>query len=728
MNSPILNQRIDLTEELGFFVDVVGTVARGEEGTVVTWSITTIDPATGEQPLDPLIGFLPTNDDAGRGEGFVTYTVRPKRTAETGDVIDSVARIVFDVNEPIDTPPIFNTLDALAPSSAVAGLPASIEAASFLVSWSGTDDDGGSAVADYTIYVSVDAGEFTPWLTDTTLAEATYAGETGHTYGFYSVARDNAGNEEAAPETADATIVTLAQPGSIAGVKWEDMNGDGDRDLEDAALPGRTIFVDADGDGARDTGEAFATTAEDGSYVLTGLQPGLHVVREELPPNSGWIATAPANGMHSVTVGEGQEVTGVDFGNFELGRVYGMWFHDHDGDGVRDTEDLGRKDLTVYIDANDNGTFDAGERSTLSDSTGAWSFTDLRAGHYVLRPGTPLAGMVTTGAEFYAIDVTSGFFQEGLEFGEHFVPATISGYKWEDLDGDGTRDEGEPGLQGWVIYIDANANGVLDVGDTFRETDANGYYEFTQLFPGTYVIGEQQQAGWVQTYPHVVPGPLTTTGAEIELYAPGDVVELDSAAVATPSGSAGALTGLDAFRSDARFAGIDGRGVTTVVIDTGIDLDHPFFAGRVVFDYDFADADDDASDRSGHGSLVTSIIGADDATYGGLAPGADLISLKVFEDSGRGYFTYLEEGLQWVVDHADEYEVGVREPLARRRRELGRRGLAVRPGRRARGAHGAEHHRGRGGGQPLLRARQPARRGVPGGGSLGPRGRRGVER
>ena len=39
---------------------------------------------------------------------------------------------------------------------------------------------------------------------------------------------------------------------------------------------------------------------------------------------------------------------------------------------------------------------------------------------------------------------------------------TIAGTKYHDLDGDGFRDAGEPGLAGWTIYIDANENGVFD--------------------------------------------------------------------------------------------------------------------------------------------------------------------------------------------------------------------------------------------------------------------------
>ncbi|MCI0462250.1 MAG: hypothetical protein L0Z62_35300, partial [Gemmataceae bacterium] len=203
-NRAFYTTRIDFTATRGFFVDVAAgiDVATGE----AFWELTTIDPATGEVPVDAGQGFLPPNVTGPEGEGFVLYTVKPRRSITTGTRLDAQARIVFDINEPIDTPPIFNTVDPLAPASQVEALPAQVDSmdSSFLVRWSGMDDEGGSALADFTLYVSDSGGEFVPWLTNTTLTESIYPGEPGHTYAFYSIARDNAGNVEEAPSTPDA--------------------------------------------------------------------------------------------------------------------------------------------------------------------------------------------------------------------------------------------------------------------------------------------------------------------------------------------------------------------------------------------------------------------------------------------------------------------------------------------------------------------------------------------
>lgn len=126
------------------------------------------------------------------------------------------------------------------------------------------------------------------------------------------------------------------------------------------------------------------------------------------------------------------------------------------------------------------------------------------------------------------------------------------------------------------------------------------------------------------------------------------------------------LIGLNTFRSDPLFAGIDGRGYSTVILDTGAALNHPFFgpdadhngiADRIVYQYDFADGDANASDVNGHGSNVTSIIASQDGTYTGMAPGVNIIDLKVFKNSGAGSFAYVEQALQWVVRNATNYNI-----------------------------------------------------------------------
>ncbi|MDB9426220.1 CARDB domain-containing protein, partial [Microcystis aeruginosa CS-564/01] len=202
-NVAFYSQRLDLTATKGFLVDVAAGIDIASKQAF--WTLTTIDPNTGEIPEDPSIGFLPPNNDTGIGDGFVNYTIRPGRNVTTGTVIDAQATIVFDNEAPIDTPPIFNTLDAGKPSSHVETLANTVDTSDFLVKWTGNDDENGSGIASFDVYVSENGGNFTLWLDNTTLTEASYRGQPGKSYAFYTVAIDNVGNLEITPTNAQAT-------------------------------------------------------------------------------------------------------------------------------------------------------------------------------------------------------------------------------------------------------------------------------------------------------------------------------------------------------------------------------------------------------------------------------------------------------------------------------------------------------------------------------------------
>ena len=85
--------------------------------------------------------------------------------------------------------------------------------------------------------------------------------------------------------------------------------------------------------------------------------------------------------------------------------------------------------------------------------------------------------------------------------GTGIPPGQIEGDKWNDLDGDGVRDAGEPTMAGWTVYLDSDNDGTLDAGEPTRVTDASGHYVFTDLASGTYRVREVLQSGWTQTCP-----------------------------------------------------------------------------------------------------------------------------------------------------------------------------------------------------------------------------------
>jgi hypothetical protein len=219
----------------------------------VTWDFVSLDPDTGLPIEDPLAGFLPVDDASHRGEGSVSYTIRPRAGLPTGTPIHNGASIVFDVNAPLATNDTLNTLDAGKPTSRVADLPAVTTTADFTVSWSGADD--GSGIGSYNVFVSDSDGPFTPWQTATTDTSAVYHGEFGHTYAFFSEALDNVGHIQADPKAAGvATTLLVAPPTSSVNllpaitttasfpVSWSGSPGAGAH-----SIAAYDVFVSSDG-------------------------------------------------------------------------------------------------------------------------------------------------------------------------------------------------------------------------------------------------------------------------------------------------------------------------------------------------------------------------------------------------------------------------------------------------------------------------------------------------
>jgi len=105
------------------------------------------------------------------------------------------------------------------------------------------------------------------------------------------------------------------------------------------------------------------------------------------------------------------------------------------------------------------------------------------------------------------VDVTV----QGIDFGNQPEPepqedGSISGRKWNDLNGNTLEDPGEPGIAGVIIYLDINGNQVFDPGEQNATTDANGNYVISNVLPGTYTVRETDQGADLQTFPGAAGG------------------------------------------------------------------------------------------------------------------------------------------------------------------------------------------------------------------------------
>jgi hypothetical protein len=118
-----------------------------------------------------------------------------------------------------------SAIDVTKPTSHVLPLPSTQSSTNFLVQWSGTDVDSG--IKDFTIFVSDNGGPFSPFVSNTISTSTIFAGQLGHTYAFYSLARDVVGNTEDM-KTIPEAITKVALIG--------DLNLDGKVDCADLAI------------------------------------------------------------------------------------------------------------------------------------------------------------------------------------------------------------------------------------------------------------------------------------------------------------------------------------------------------------------------------------------------------------------------------------------------------------------------------------------------------------
>jgi|SRR5659263_160269 len=95
--------------------------------------------------------------------------------------------------------------------------------------------------------------------------------------------------------------------GSISGMKFNDSNGNGIKDTGETGLAGWAIVL---------TGGSTATMTTDanGSYTFSNMAQGNYTVAEVIKPD--WKQTLPVNGTYNITISSGENLTGMDFGNY----------------------------------------------------------------------------------------------------------------------------------------------------------------------------------------------------------------------------------------------------------------------------------------------------------------------------------------------------------------------------------------------------------------------------
>ena len=119
-------------------------------------------------------------------------------------------------------------------------------------------------------------------------------------------------------------VKTTQDMGAIFGQVFNDLNNNGVFDPSgsnpETGIPNVTVYLDANNNGVLDPGETTATTDAAGAYEFNHLAAGSYVVRQVTP--AGWTQTDPSSsGPNAVTLGTGQFVDSVDFGDYRPGQT-----------------------------------------------------------------------------------------------------------------------------------------------------------------------------------------------------------------------------------------------------------------------------------------------------------------------------------------------------------------------------------------------------------------------
>ena len=379
----------------------------------------------------------------------------------------------------------------------------------------------------------LDPGESIVITVQFTAAASTTPGTTTNT-ATVSGAEDEHG--DTVPTAEDSDDVAIVTPASVGDYVWEDTNGNGIQDAGENGVEGVTVKLYTAGG----TLVGTDTTDTNGEYGFTHLFPGDYYLVFEPPSDYAFTAqdqgndakdsdANPATGQTNVfTLGEGQNDDTRDAGLYRPVALGDYVWEDMNGDGMQNDGATGIQDVTVELYyAGPDGTFDGSDLSTpyqttTTDSNGNYSFTNLPPGKYILKfiPETGTDYVLTfqdqgddaldsdadrTTGMTAEITLNSGDGTDDTWDAGMYIPVTIGDWVWQDSDAQGDQDDSEPGLDGVTLeLVDGSGNHVA-----YATTAGGGFYQFTDLPPGTYkVIAPDTYGNYVSTTP-TVWGPET---------------------------------------------------------------------------------------------------------------------------------------------------------------------------------------------------------------------------
>lgn len=299
----------------------------------------------------------------------------------------------------------------------------------------------------------------------------------------------------------------------------------------DATLPNIPVYIDLNNDGFLNSNEPLTFTNEAGFYNFNVLPPGSYLLRLAQPfevtgENSILGELLETTGTPLVVDVFGGSTTRADIGTVVPNSVYGKVINDLNGNGFPEATEPGIQGVTVFIDSNGNNVFDLGEKSTVSNFDGAYIIRGLDtnvgqesnevlaqnpylayqllvdplsvANSFAVTSVPPTTAYVRTspldGATVDAPVIPDGSAQVNFLYAfaptpTAVLPDSITGFVFNDFNGDGIVQPGEPTRPGAELYLDLNNNRDLDAGEPVSISDAAGSFGFLALAtPEDYIV------------------------------------------------------------------------------------------------------------------------------------------------------------------------------------------------------------------------------------------------
>ncbi len=382
----------------------------------------------------------------------------------------------------------------------------------------------------------------------------------------------------APPEPPPPPPVVPTGTGSIAGTTFIDLNRDGLYDpFLEPTRAGVEIYIDTNNDGIRSGNEPQVTSNEAGFYDFSGLGAGLYVLR--FSPGGDFAATTDNPAIIEVSPGL---ITGFDFDPDEPGllvantpggvvipnSIYGFVVNDLNGNGLIDfgepgvagievradgesatTDDDGfyvisgldvevpgandpRNPFEQFVSENDPSGFGrtitvefvapTGELLGINDEilfTSPFSFTSPILGE---KEGATDVFVVPGGSALANATILTPVLAPAIP-----VADSITGFFFNDFNGNGVPEPGEPGVPNADVYIDFDNDKAISEGDPVVTTDEDGlfgFFELTQTFPqaSSFIVRADGLTGSLDS----AEGPFYTTPVPVVSNVGGNGIDI----------------------------------------------------------------------------------------------------------------------------------------------------------------------------------------------------------